>query len=179
MSKLKVVLIGLPGSGKSTFGRVLAKELQVDFLDLDQLIEEKRGQTISSIFEKYGEGKFREWETDSLNEVLASDRAFVLASGGGCPCFNDNMALINQHAISVYLDVPLEEVSNRLFHSKASVRPMFEGMDAGVITLKLKDLIAQRSPFYEESKIKLSGTDFSAEYFMSELIHQLKTQPKS
>ncbi|MCS5489760.1 shikimate kinase [Algoriphagus limi] len=176
MSQLKVVLVGLPGAGKSTFGRMLARELNVEFLDLDQLIEQKSGKKISDIFSEYGEGKFRDLETQTLEEVLNSNESFVLASGGGCPCFNDNMTLINQLGISVFLDVPLEEVSNRLYHSKASIRPMFEGMDAGEITLKLKNLIAQRSPFYEEAKIKLSGSDFSAEYFVSELIHQLKTQ---
>jgi shikimate kinase len=179
MEALKVVLVGLPGSGKSTFGKVLAKELRVDFLDLDRLIEQQSGKTIPMIFSEKGEGTFRELESKELERVLSNKESFVLASGGGCPCFNDNMDLINQKGISVYLDVPLNEISSRLQHSKVSNRPMFEGLDAGEITLKLKNLLAQRGRFYDQAKIKLSGNDFSAEFLIMELISILKGQSDS
>jgi shikimate kinase len=176
METLKVVLVGLPGSGKRTFGKVLARELRVDFLDLDKLIEHDSGETIPNIFSQKGEGEFRELESKCLDQVLSNEESFVLASGGGCPCFNDNMDLINQKAISVYLDVPLTEISARLQHSKVSNRPMFDGLDAGEITLKLKNLHAQRGRFYEQAKIKLSGSNFSAEFLIMELISVLKSQ---
>jgi shikimate kinase len=89
------------------------------------------------------------------------------------------MDLINQKGISVYLDVPLNEISSRLQHSKVSNRPMFEGLDAGEITLKLKNLLAQRGRFYDQAKIKLSGNDFSAEFLIMELISILKGQSDS
>ena len=108
--QLKVVLVGLPGSGKSTFGRQLAKEMGFPFLDLDQLIEERYQLKISDIFSIHGEGTFREWESLVLQDTLKQDRAYILASGGGTPCFNDNMDLINSQGISVYLDVPLGSI---------------------------------------------------------------------
>jgi shikimate kinase len=176
MSKqLKVVLVGLPGSGKSTFGRQLAKEMNFPFLDLDQLIEEQVQLKISEIFSIHGEGTFREWESLALQEVLKQERAFVLASGGGTPCFNDNMDLINSQAISVYLDVPLGSISRRLQHSKAQQRPLFQGLDQGELTLKLKSLLVSREYFYNQAKIKLSGEDFSAELLLVELISRLKS----
>ncbi|MFL0683665.1 shikimate kinase [Algoriphagus aquaeductus] len=176
MSKnLKVVLVGLPGSGKSTFGRQLAQELGFPYLDLDQVIEEKYQNKIPEIFSIYGEGKFREWESKTLEELLDRDQPFVLASGGGAPCFNDNMELINSKAISVYLDVPLESISRRLQSSKVQNRPMFQGLDQGEITLKLKSLLVSRESFYNQAKIKLSGEDFSAELLMYELINLLKS----
>jgi shikimate kinase len=176
MSKnLKVLLIGLPGSGKSTFGRQLATELNFPFLDLDQQIEEKYKRKIPEIFSFFGEGKFREWETETLSELLDRDSSFVLAAGGGAPCFNDNMDLINSKAISVYLDVPLESISQRLQVSKIQNRPMFQGLDQGEITLKLKSLQVSREYFYNQAKIKLSGEDFSAELLMYELINLLKS----
>lgn len=176
MSKnLKVVLVGLPGSGKSTFGRQLAQELGFPFLDLDQQIEDKYLSKIPDIFSVFGEGKFREWETATLQELLYRDSSFVLASGGGAPCFNDNMDLINSKAISVYLDVPLESISQRLQVSKVQNRPMFQGLDQGEIILKLKSLLVSRESFYNQAKIKLSGEDFSAELLMYELINLLKS----
>ena len=170
-----MVLVGLPGSGKTTFGRQLANELVFPFLDLDQLIEERYQLKISEIFSIHGEGKFREWETLVLQDTLNQDSAFILASGGGAPCFNDNMDLINSKAISVYLDVPLPSISHRLQASKAQQRPLFQGLDQGEITLKLKSLLVSREYYYNQAKIKLSGEDFSAELLLVELISRLKS----
>jgi shikimate kinase len=175
MSKsLKVVLVGLPGCGKSTFGRQLAHELRFPYLDLDHQIEEKFQMKIPEIFSIHGEGKFRQLETEVLSELLHRDTSFVLATGGGAPCFNDNMDLINGKSVSVYLDVPLDAISERLRMSKVQNRPMFFNLDQGEITLKLKSLLAQRDYFYNQAKIKLSGDEFSAELLMYELINQLK-----
>lgn len=173
--QLKVVLVGLPGSGKSTFGRQLAKEMDFPFLDLDQLIEERYQLKISEIFSMYGEGTFRDWESLVLQDTLKQDSAFILASGGGTPCFNDNMDLINAESISVYLDVPLGSISSRLQASKAQQRPLFQGLDQGELTLKLKSLLVSREYFYNQSIIKLSGEDFSAELLLVELISRLKS----
>lgn len=172
--QLKVVLVGLPGSGKSTFGRQLAKEMGFPFLDLDQLIEERYQLKISEIFSMHGEGTFRDWESLVLQDTLKQDRAFILASGGGTPCFNDNMDLINAEAISVYLDVPLGSISRRLQTSLSQQRPLFQGLDQGELTLKLKSLLVSREYFYNQAKIKLSGEDFSAELLLVELISRLK-----
>jgi len=110
-----------------------------------------------------------------LSELLHRDSPFVLATGGGAPCFNDNMDLINERSISVFLDVPLDVISQRLSVSKGQARPMFQGLDFGEITLKLKSLLSQREFFYNQAKIKLSGEDFSAELLMYELINLLKS----
>ncbi|SIN67864.1 shikimate kinase [Algoriphagus halophilus] len=174
--ELKVVLVGLPGSGKSTFGRQLAAVLDFPYYDLDSLIESTYKMKIPEIFKSYGEGQFREWETESLKKILEAQESYVLASGGGCPCFNDNMELINEHAVSVYLDVPIGEISNRLGVSKIQNRPMFQDLDREEIVMKLKSLLTDREYFYNQAKIKLSGEEFSAELLMSELISLLKTK---
>jgi shikimate kinase len=173
--QLKVVLVGLPGSGKSTFGRQLAKEMNFPFLDLDLLIEEQYQLKISDIFSIHGEGTFRDWESKVLQDTLKQDQACILASGGGTPCFHDNMDFINAQAVSVYLDVPLGSISRRLQSSKAQQRPLFQGLDQGEITLKLKSLLVSREYFYNQAKIKLSGEDFSAELLLAELISRLKS----
>ncbi|MDG1277685.1 MAG: shikimate kinase [Algoriphagus sp.] len=173
-SELKVVLVGLPGSGKSTFGRQLASILKFPFYDLDHLIENRYKMKISDIFSIHGEGGFRNWETEVLDDVLNLNESFVLASGGGCPCFNGNMDLINSKSTSVYLDVPLEEISARFGASRSQNRPMFSDLDQGEVILKLKSLLVDRDHFYNQAKIKLSGEDFSAELLISELIRLIK-----
>lgn len=167
---IKIVLVGLPGSGKSTFGRTLAKQLNFEFIDLDHLIEKEMHQKIPQIFQSVGEGGFREIETFHLKEVLNKETGFVLSTGGGTPCFNDNMDLINQRAVSVYLDVALSELHSRLKTDSRGKRPMFAGLDEAEMILKLKNLFAQRILFYDQAKIKLSGEDISTELLISELM---------
>lgn len=167
---LKIILLGLPGSGKSTYGRLVASRLNFAFVDLDQVIETETGKKIREIFQEEGEGKFRDIESHYLEKVLNNVEGFVLATGGGTPCFNDNMDLINQHGVSVYLEVSLEEIFTRLLKDKGGKRPLFAGLDEGEIILKLKNLLAEREHFYNQAKIKLSGDDVSAEHLISELL---------
>ncbi len=165
----------MPGSGKSTFGRVLARELNFVFIDLDYLVEKEERRLIKEIFSEDGEGKFRELETKYLQQALDNIEGFVLSTGGGTPCFNDNMDSINEKAVSVFLDVPVESLHRRLTKDSASQRPLFLGMSAGEITLKLKDLLAVRGAYYDQAKIKLNGDDPSIELLISELMTLIKS----
>lgn len=167
---LKIVLVGLPGSGKTTFGKALAKQLNFTFIDLDQVIEQETGNTISQIFEQEGEGRFRELESFYLKKVLEGIEGFILSTGGGTPCFNDNMDLINEKGVSVYLDVSLEEIIRRLGKDAFGKRPMFSGLGDGEAILKIKNLLASRENYYLQAKIKLSGDDISTEQLLSELM---------
>ncbi|MCH6201455.1 shikimate kinase [Aquiflexum sp. LQ15W] len=169
-SPLKIVLVGMPGSGKSTFGRQIAKQLNFQFIDLDLLIEKETQKKIRDIFVSQGEGKFRELETLYLEKTLEGNEGFVLSTGGGTPCFNDNMEIINRRGVSVYLDVSLDEINRRLMKDQTGKRPMFAGLDEGEIILKLKNLLLQRESFYLKSKIILSGEDISTEHLMSALM---------
>lgn len=167
--KLKIVLVGLPGSGKSTFGKKLAKDLNFAFIDLDQFIESQEKKTIPTIFYEEGEGAFRKLETHYLNEILDQGEGFVLSTGGGTPCFNDNMDLINRKAISIFLDIPVKIIHERLLKSDGD-RPLFNGLDSTGLKTKLEDLSQIRVPYYSQSKIKLSEEDISTELIVSELL---------
>jgi len=166
----KIVLIGMPGSGKSTLGKKSAKQLKFDFYDLDEEIVKEEGMDIPQIFMRKGEGYFRNLETKVLNRLLEKDASFLLSTGGGAPCFNENMELINEKGISVFLDVSVSQILDRLTKDEVEKRPMFQGLDAGEITLKLQNLIADRLGYYERAKIKLSGDDISTEHLISELM---------
>src|SRR5690554_536810 len=129
MGKVRIVLVGLPGSGKSTFGSKLALQLGFPFYDLDELVVQQEGKSISEIFYEKGEGYFRQAESQALEERLSADDAMVLATGGGAPCFNDNMDRINHHAISVFMDVPLPQIIERMTFGEVALRPLFQGLD--------------------------------------------------
>ena len=146
----KIVLVGMPGSGKTTLGREIAKRLGFRVYDLDYLIEENAGARISTIFSEQGEESFRAMESEVLLSCLQKKESFVLSTGGGAPCFNENMDLINKFAIAVYLEVPLNQLLIRLTGGQVRKRPLFFGLDAGEIVLKLKSMYELRHPFYDE-----------------------------
>lgn len=175
MKYSKIVLVGMPGCGKTTLGKAVARQLNFKFYDLDDLIVKNKGMSIPDIFIKHGEGYFRKLESRILAEMLEQEESFVLSTGGGAPCFNDNMDVINEKGISVFLDVSLEHILERLTNYEVEKRPMFQGLDTGEITLKLQDLMAGRITYYDRAKIKLSGEDISTELLISELLSYFRS----
>ena len=105
------------GSGKSTIGRLLARQMKLDFIDFDKYIEDETKKTISEIFEAYGESKFREMEHEFLKKLLEKDNV-VIYLGGGTPCFHNNIDIINKSGTSVFLDVDVDTLVERLSKEK-------------------------------------------------------------
>ena len=112
-----IYMLGMPSSGKSTLGRQLAKELNYDFIDLDKRIEVIEGKRIPEIFSIEGEEYFRKVESEQLRKI-PSDNKLVIATGGGTPCFNDNMAFIKSSGISIFLDVAPDNLEERMWASR-------------------------------------------------------------
>ncbi len=144
-------LIGLPGSGKSTLGLALAKELSYQFRDLDSIIEEEQGTTIAELFQNKGETEFRSIERIALKNCK-NLKDSVIAAGGGTPCFFDNMDVINSLGFSVFLDVSPEVIKTRLINTELEKRPLFKGLTNAQITENLQALLDKRLPFYEKAK---------------------------
>src|SRR5688572_2577774 len=124
---MKIFLIGMPYSGKSTLGRQLANELDVSFVDQDHEIEIREGKSIPEIFSQEGEDHFRIVESTVLKEWAASAESFVMGTGGGAPCFYQGIDLINQAGISIFLDVSIEELVSRV--GSKSDRPLLNTSD--------------------------------------------------
>ncbi|MGF2617055.1 shikimate kinase [Rossellomorea vietnamensis] len=139
-----IFLIGFMGSGKSTIGRELAKELNCDCLDTDQLIEEKQGMTIKEIFNQYGEHRFREIETEVLKELKGGQQCIVM-TGGGMAERRENRELMKRNGKVIWLNCSFEETARRIAgdHARPLIRE--KGMDG------LKSLYERRVPFYQDA----------------------------
>ncbi len=109
---MNIYLIGMPGSGKTTIGKMLAKKLNIPFVDLDGLIEKNALMFIDDIFDKYGEAKFRELETESLKQLPPLD--YVISCGGGIITKKENKELMK--GLKVYIDTDIEIIRERLKH---------------------------------------------------------------
>ena len=124
------------------------------FLDLDKLIESREGMAISLIFSSKGEPYFRKLESEILKEIQAN-RGIILASGGGTPCFFDNMQYINNLGISVFLDIPASDLAKRIENHGKDDRPILSGVSS--LELELKQKIEQRMPFYSQAQLTVRG----------------------
>jgi shikimate kinase len=168
-SQGKLVLIGLPGSGKSTLGKKLSLKLQYPYYDLDKLIEQEIGCTIAQFFKDEGEDSFRSLESRILKGILEEEGGFILSTGGGAPCYHGNMEMINRHSTAIYIDVPTEVLVKRLIKNGGGERPMFFDMSEAEVAQKIADLKSARENFYTQAKIKLSGSNITTELILSTL----------
>lgn len=154
---MKIFLIGLPGSGKTTLGKQVASQLAIPFVDLDAAIEKVEQRTIPEIFKQAGENYFRQIESDLLKKWAESTTDFLMATGGGAPCFFDNIHVMNQHGLTFFLDVPAMEIANRISASKKQDRPLFNSMDFDVLKDQIETLRSHRISFYKQAQQTLSG----------------------
>jgi len=157
-------LIGLPGSGKTTLGRQLAAYYGRAFLDLDAVIVAEAGQSIPAIFAAEGEAGFRAREAAALRAVAARPGPpLVVATGGGAPCFHDNVAVLRASGFLLWLDVPLPELVRRLGRSRTS-RPLLAAAigpgetPAQALSAHLRRTLAARERFYAQAHLRHAGT---------------------
>jgi shikimate kinase len=140
-----ISLIGLPGSGKSTVGRQLARRLQLPFVDSDQVIERQLGCSIREYFEREGEARFRDVEESVLDELTQTHKG-VLSTGGGAVLRPINRAHLRQRSQVIYLNSSPDELFRRLRHDVN--RPLLQVADP---LSRLRDLHAVRDPLYRET----------------------------
>ncbi len=148
----KFFIVGMPASGKSRLGKYISSMTDLCFIDLDLEIEKKLDSNIKDIFEIKGEKFFRKFETKTLKEIIESESNFILATGGGTPCFNENMSIINNSGVSIFIDVKREILHERI--SRNDKRPLLSG--AISLEKKLSDLYKERIEYYQKSKYHVS-----------------------
>ncbi|SKC39823.1 shikimate kinase [Ohtaekwangia koreensis] len=150
---MKIYLIGMPGSGKSTLGKPLASELGIPFVDQDKEIEDREGKTVKEIFASLGEDHFRQTEAQVLREWAGSEKSFVMATGGGSPCFYNGIEIIRQSGLSIFIDVSVAELLKRVGANKD--RPLLHANDLKEKEERLAGLYEKRLPIYQQAHVIL------------------------
>ena len=151
MQNNRIFLIGFMGVGKTTIGKRLANKLDIPFVDLDQIIEDKFQISINEFFSKYGEATFRKEETKMLESVIGEFDKAIISVGGGLPCFNENMERMNANGTTCYLHRPAKELFQRLINSKTD-RPLLRDLNDDELLNFIDNKLLEREVYYNQAK---------------------------
>ena len=168
---MRIYLVGYMGCGKSTIGRKVAELLGISFVDLDKYIEERYFKSVPAIFAEEGESGFREKERIALHEVSQFENV-VIGTGGGAPCFFDNMEVMNNHGVTVYIAPDTEVLATRLLKSKTE-RPLIAGKSLETLISFIDEALVKRAPFYEKAKIIIRDENNLDPQLVIDLIHKI------
>nr|WP_208493077.1 shikimate kinase [Spirosoma utsteinense] len=145
----------MPSSGKSTLGKRIADTLHYRFVDTDRIIVREEGRSIAEIFAKSGEDYFREAERRVLRTIRPGN-SLVISTGGGMPCFHDNMTYINATGVSIFLDVPVDVLYSRMLAHAQHDRPLYSHKDPELLR-SLQQRYEIRFPFYSQANVIVPG----------------------
>lgn len=170
---MRVILVGFPGCGKSSVGKKLAAKLGYGFVDLDEAFEEEYHITIPDFFQKYNETAFRSCERKVLINKLQEDD-IVLSSGGGTPCFSDNMQLMKDSGIVVYIKMAPASLFDRLSHAKRP-RPLVQNKTPEELQQYIDNTLPLREPVYQRAHLTVKGESIDIEALCEE-VRKMKVQ---
>lgn len=162
-----IFFVGFMGSGKSTLGHRLAPRLNMKHIDLDQEISRGEDSDIRTLFNRLGEEEFRKLEQSYLQKVFAKGPGLLVSTGGGTPCYEDNMAQMLQHGLVIYLQVSESELFARLRNSRQR-RPLLEGYTGEALQARIGELFQLREPFYRRASMTADPR-----YLTAELLQQM------
>lgn len=152
---IRIFLTGYMGAGKTTLGKALARKLSIPFVDLDWYIEERFHKTVGELFTERGEAGFRELERTMLHEVGAFEDV-IISTGGGAPCFFDNMDFMNRNGKTVFLSVHPDVLFHRLRIAKQQ-RPILQGKKDDELKAFIVQALDKRAPFYAQAQYSFNA----------------------
>jgi len=163
----------MPGSGKTRIGRALAKQLKVPFVDLDQEIEKETKKGIPELFSIDGEDYFRKVEKDILCKSNEQKEQFVMATGGGAPCYSDSMDYMNKHGVTIFLNVPLNDLYQRLVKRGTHTRPLLKDKTPDELQIELQQKFNTRFPYYSRANKEITTSYGVVEKRVAEIVEFL------
>jgi shikimate kinase len=155
-------------AGKTTIGYQLSKALNMRFVDLDQFITNQNNQSVQEIFDQKGESFFRELEKKALQESFKFPNA-VISTGGGTPCFFDNMEQMNKNGMTFYLKLPQEVILKRLQKSMRE-RPLVKDKTEEELNATIRDLFESRRQYYEKAHYKVDASNKNALHYITRIL---------
>ncbi|MBS0027460.1 shikimate kinase [Chitinophaga sp. 22321] len=164
---MKIYLLGFMGAGKSYWGKQLADHLELPYYDLDEVIVEAEEMAIADIFSTKGEDYFREKESKLLRELSAQEN-FLISCGGGTPCFQENMDFMNEQGITIWINPSVEAMVERLQRKKFK-RPLIADLEDEDLAGFVEKKMAERLPFYQQSRHIISSDNISLDTFTQNL----------
>ena len=167
---MKIFLIGFMGSGKSHWGRLLSQKLSIPLFDLDAQVEEYAGKSIAEIFATEGEEHFRMQEKDVLHIITESHESFVMACGGGSPCYFNNIEYMQQAGTTVWINTALEILFQRLVKEKEK-RPLIKELSDEQLKSFISKKFADRKIYYEQADIKMDDEPVQLEKLIEKIFH--------
>lgn len=168
---MRIFLTGFMGSGKTYTGKRIAQAMNFDFLDLDELITDKEQMSIAQIFDKVGEGGFRKAERSALLSCVSLDKT-IIATGGGTPCFFDNLEWMKSNGIVIYLEAAPNLLVSRL-RGEMAHRPLIAGMEDEELHSFIQQKLEERSSFYEKSHIIYEQSTVSTSLSTNDLVDEI------
>ena len=168
-----IILIGFMGSGKTTIGKLLATELNLPFIDSDEVIEHQEGKTITQIFDESGEDAFRKMEQDFISTLANKERS-VVAVGGGMPCFDNNIDRLKEIGQVFYLNVSLMTLTQRLMNNREN-RPLLADLSQNEMSAYAFERLTNRTVFYRQAHSIIPNEGNDPKRAVAEIIKSLNT----
>lgn len=167
---MKIFLIGFMGAGKTHWGRLLSEKLGIRFFDLDEQVTEHAGKSIPEIFATEGEEQFRLLEKEVLYIITESHGSFVMACGGGSPCYFNNIEYMNQAGTTVWINTPLDTLFDRLVKEKDK-RPLIKELSVEQLRGFISKKFADRKIYYEQANVTVDEEPVQLDRLIEKIFH--------
>jgi shikimate kinase len=167
---MKIYLIGFMGCGKTHWGRLLSEKLQLPFFDLDDAIVEQEEKPVTAIFEEEGEEYFRLLEKDVLHMITESHESFIMACGGGTPCYYNNIDYMKRQGTTIWINCSVQCLFQRLVKEREK-RPLIKDLTDDGLRSYIQKKYASRKIFYEQASIILSDEQVNMDYLLERIFH--------
>ena len=159
------------GSGKTYLGKKLSEKLRLPFFDLDAEIESNEEKSINQLFDEKGEEYFRLREKDYLHLITESHESFIMATGGGTPCYYNNIDYMNLAGTTVWINSAIDILYERLLKER-SKRPLLKGLDEAQLKGFIQKKFSDRKIYYEQAAVSVEDNDQSLEKILNKIFHE-------